>query len=221
MSTNEPNARVRIRHKADELFMRYGIRSVSMDEIASGLGISKKTIYQYFSDKNELVDAVVENILDSMRADCSQCSTRANDAVHEIFLTMQTIVAQFRNMNSTVVHDLEKYHDKAFRKLSDHKHKFLLEIVRNNLERGIREGLFRADIDMDVLSRFRLETMMMPFNITLFPSEKYQLTDVTIGILEHYVFGLASLKGHQLILQYKEERTKAKHYDTLPGSKAN
>lgn len=220
MTINEPNNKDRIRHKADELFMRYGIRSVSMDEIASGLGISKKTIYQYFSDKNELVDAVVDAILEDMRKDCDKCSTRATDAVHEIFLTMETIVEQFRSMNASVVHDLEKYHEKAFLKLSDHKNKFLLQIIRNNLERGIREGLFREEIDIDVISRFRLESMMMAFNITLFPPSKYQLADVTKEIIEHYVFGLASSEGHQLILQYKEERIKAKHYDSLPGSKA-
>ncbi|MEK7225127.1 MAG: helix-turn-helix domain-containing protein, partial [Bacteroidota bacterium] len=100
--------KVRIQAKADELFMRYGIRSVSMDDIAAQLGVSKKTLYQFFADKDELVDAVVDKELKKGQHDCLECRRSSKDAVDEIFITMEQIAEQFRNMNPMVLYDLEK-----------------------------------------------------------------------------------------------------------------
>jgi AcrR family transcriptional regulator len=211
----ETNTKVRIREKAKELFLRYGIRSVSMDDIANQLGMSKKTIYQYFTDKNELVDAVVDEEVSDMQSDCLQCSQTARDPIEEIFLTVDQIIEQLGNMNPMVLYDLEKFHVRAYQRFMEHRNKFLLQIIRKNLEWGIREELYRSDLDVDVLAKFRLESMMIPFNIDLYPPSKYKLIDVTKIIIEHYVFGVASLKGHKLILKYQQHRNKkAKNYET-------
>ena len=82
------------------MFMRYGIRSVSMDDIAGQLGMSKKTLYQYFSDKDELVDAVMQAELQGGQRDCEQCFDQSENAIQEIFFTMQCILEQFRHINS-------------------------------------------------------------------------------------------------------------------------
>jgi len=200
--------RERIKVKADELFMRYGIRSVSMDDIATHLGMSKKTIYQYFADKDELVDAVVEDDIRNMQKDCSFCNDVSRDAVDEIFLTMEQILEQFRNMNPMVLYDLEKFHYAAYQKFLRHKNDFLMKIISGNIERGIREEVYRPEVNVDVMSRFRLESMMIPFNISLFPPKKYNLADVTRELIEHYVYGLATMKGHKLIQKYKQEYLK-------------
>jgi hypothetical protein len=90
----------------------------------------------------------------------------------------------------------------------EHRNRFLLQIIKKNLEWGIKEELYRSDLDVDVLSKFRLDSMMIPFNIDLYPPSKYKLADVTKIIIEHYVFGVASLKGHKLILKYQQHRNK-------------
>lgn len=190
--------------------MQLGTRNVSMDDIARELGMSKKTIYQYYSDKDELVNAVVDFTLDKMKRECDEAYGGAKDAVHELFLTMDLLAEQFRNMNPIILHDLEKNHATAFRKFLNYKHEYLFTVVRENMKRGISEGLFREDLNMDVISRFRLESMMMPFNTQLFPTSRYNFVEVVQLIMEHYVFGLATTKGHALILQYKEERKKSK-----------
>ena len=79
----------RIQNKAEELFMQFGIRSVSMDDIANNLGMSKKTVYQYFVDKDELVEAVVQAHISGVQKECVDCRENAKDAVHEIYLTME------------------------------------------------------------------------------------------------------------------------------------
>lgn len=214
----EANTKVRIREKAKELFLKYGIRSVSMDDIANQLGMSKKTIYQYFTDKNELVDAVVEEDICEMQRDCTQSSEKAHDAIEEIFLTVDMVVEQLSNLNPMVLYDMEKFHVRAYQRFMEHKNKFLLQIIQHNLEWGKKDGLYREDIDVDVISRFRLESMMIPFNIDLYPPSRYKLTDVTKTIIEHFVFGLASQKGYKLILKYQQLRNKnAKNYETETG----
>ncbi len=203
----------RIQQKAHEMFMRFGIRSVSMDDIAVQLGMSKKTLYQYFADKDELVEAVLGDEITQGQQDCTGCFSASKDAVDEIFLTMEHIVEQFRNMNPMVLYDLQKFHHTSFQKFLKYKNEFLFEVIRKNMERGIKEELFRPEINVDVLSKFRIETMMLAFNMDLFPPRKYNLAEVTREIIEHFLYGLSTLKGHKLILKYNEQRQKKLSYE--------
>lgn len=184
-----------------------------MDDIANTLGMSKKTLYQYYTDKDELVDAVVENHIEGIQRDCIGSREIASDAVHEIFITMERIMEEFSNMNPMLLHDMEKFHFKAYQRFRDHKDKFLAQIIINNLEWGIRDELYRPGLDIDVLTRFRLESMMLPFNVSLFPPGKYNLGELTGKIMEHFVYGVATIKGHKLIQKYNEQRQKNLSYE--------
>ena len=206
-------AKERILLKSEELFMQYGIRSVSMDDIANNLGMSKKTLYQYYADKDELVEAVVERHVTEIQSDCMNCRHEAKDAVHEIFITMERIVDEISNMNPMLLYDLEKFHFKAFRRFKEHKDKFLAQIIRDNIEWGIKEELYRADINVDVITKFRLESMMIPFNVSLFPPGRYNLATLSETIIQHFVYGLVTIKGHKMIQKYNEQRQKKLSYD--------
>ena len=117
--------------------MQYGVRSVTMDEIAIALGISKKTLYQYFADK---------------------------DAVHEVFLAIEMMQEMFMDMNPSVLFELQKYHPKAFEKFLQHKHTFMYKVFVENIQRGITEELFRPNVNIEILVKTRLETIMLAFN---------------------------------------------------------
>ena len=205
--------RQRILEKSHELFMRYGIRSVSMDDIALQLGMSKKTLYLHVSDKDELVEGVLDMEVNQGQNKCINCSVNARDAVDEIFLTMEQILDQFRNMNPMVLYDLQKFHFRSFQKFLKYKNEFLYDVIRKNLERGIKEALYRPELNVDIISKFRLETMMMAFNMDMFPPRKYNLAEVTREIIEHYLYGLSTLKGYKLILKYNEQRIKKQSYE--------
>ena len=196
----------RIRLKADELFRRYGIRSVTMDEIAAQLGMSKKTIYQYYADKDQLVDAVAVDEINYSQECCTKDAAAAANAVEEIFRVMEFVEVMFRNMNPSMLHDLEKYHPMGYRKFLEHKNKFLYDMIKKNIERGIKEELYRPEIDIEIMVRYRLETMMLGFNTSLFPTVKFNLVKVHQEVLEHFLYGLATLKGYKLILKYKQQR---------------
>jgi AcrR family transcriptional regulator len=206
-------AKERISVKAEELFMQFGIRSVSMDDIANQLGMSKKTLYQYFADKDELVEAVVNRHINEVEGDCTYCRNEARDAIHEIFLTMEHIMEELNNMNPMLLYDLEKFHFKAFRRFKDYKDKFLLQIIRNNIEWGIKDELYRSDVNVDVLSKYRIESIMIPFNVAVFPPGKYNLGKISEIMIENFTYGLATIKGHKLIQKYNEQRQKNISYE--------
>jgi AcrR family transcriptional regulator len=211
MMIAEINTKDRIRQKADELFMRYGLRSVSMDDIANSLGISKKTIYQFFADKNELVDAVLEGTLNYNKQNCDRNRAGSANAVDEIFLSMDVMEQLFRNMHPSVIFDMQKYHPQAFSRFLKHKNEYLYNTVSKNLERGIKEELYRPEIDIEILSRFRVESMLISFNPEFYIGQKRNLAEVEHQLLEHFLYGIASLKGHKLILKYQQDRLKKQH----------
>lgn len=198
----------RILNKANDLYMRYGIRSVTMDEIAVQTGVSKKTIYQFYADKDELVEAVVAEKIKYTQDCCDFDVTSSINAVEEIFKTIDMLEEVFKNMNPSVMFDLKKYHMEAFMKLEKHKSEFVYNMVKDNLERGIAEGLYREEINLDILSRYRVESMMLPFNTEFYSKTKNSLLDVETEILLHYLYGIANPKGYKLILKYQQERTK-------------
>jgi len=198
----------RIKQKAHDLFMQYGVRSVTMDEISVQMGVSKKTIYQYYADKDELVDAVMVDIINYNQDCCMQDKKKAKDAIHEVFLAMEMMQEMFQNMNPAILFELEKYYPKSFEKFKQHKYSFLYKVLKENLERGIAEELYRNEMDIDIMIKLRLETMMMPFNQVLFPKNKYSLIKVETEFTTNFLFGLATIKGHKLITKYEQDRTK-------------
>ena len=200
----------RIQQKARELFMRYGFRSVTMDEIAGQTGISKKTLYQFFEDKDALVEAVMRSELDYMQTQCTKQMKEAENAIEEIFLDMDAMEVVMDAMNPQIVFDLEKFYPKTFEKFKKHKNNFLLDIIKKNLERGIEEEVYRNDFDVDIIARFRLESAFLIFNPELFPHIKYSLNKVSTEIYYHYLHGIATPKGKKLIDKYILQRKKSK-----------
>ena len=198
--------RERIIQEARNLFLRLGIRSVSMDEIATQLGVSKKTLYQHFQDKDELVDLVLQGQISNMKAETTQTVESASNAIEEIFNMMDMMVKHSRNMNPVVIFDLQKYHLSSFQKFHAYQNDFLLNIISNNLKKGVAEGLYRGDIKIEILAKFRLETLMMGFNMDAFPSDKYNVTEVSLVIIENFLYGLATEKGFNMIEAYKTNR---------------
>jgi AcrR family transcriptional regulator len=203
----------RILQKSTNLFLLYGIRSITMDEIALQLGISKKTIYQFYADKNELVTAVIMRILDHNRNYCEVYKSNAKNAVMEVFMAMEMSQELFKNMNPSMLYDLEKYHPEAFEKFTEFKNNYLFRIIKDNLEWGLKEELYRPDINTTIMTLLRLETLMLPFNPNVFSRTKFNMGDVQLQLIEQFLYGLVSSKGYKMILKYKADRTKTVSHD--------
>lgn len=206
----EANTKQRIQKGAHDLIMQYGIRSVSMDDIAHKLGVSKKTIYQYFKDKDELVETVVDDIIDTNKCGCEEDTRKSENAVHEIFLVMEMMAEMLKVMNPSILFDMQKYHPAAFSKFLKYKNEFIFNMCRKNMERGVREELYRPELAIDILCRYRVETMFIPFNPEFQQSLKQNLATIEEEILIHFLYGLVSLKGYKLIIKYNKLLNKQK-----------
>ncbi len=198
----------RILGKAEELFNRFGFRRVTMDEIALKSGMSKKTIYQLFANKDELVDAVVEEHINKSVEKCEQNCAKAENAVHEIFLSIDIVQGLTSEMNPIILEEMEKFFPAVYKRFFHHKNNYIFQRVQKNLEHGIEEGLFRQELNIDIITKFRIETMFIPFNQDVFPFAKYNLAEVEIETLELYLYGISTIEGQKLIKKYKEQRIK-------------
>jgi TetR/AcrR family transcriptional regulator, cholesterol catabolism regulator len=198
----------RILVKSNELFNRYGIRSVSMDDIAAQLGMSKKTLYQYYTDKDELVNAVFDIVLSTNKGLCVDCSKKGENAIHEVFLSFDIVEEMLKTMNPAVLFDMQKYHPSAYKKFDEYRHGFLYKMIRANLDRGVKEELYRPEIDTDILTRYRLHSVLLSFNTEVFPSTKANPAYIEQQLLECFLYGLATSRGQKLIQKYKNQRIK-------------
>lgn len=198
----------RIKQKADELYRRYGVKSVTMDEIASQMSVSKKTIYQCYSDKNELVDQVIMDMLVFNKECCVAFHTKSENAIHEVFLAMEVVQVIFNNMHPGLLYDIQRNYPATYEKFKKFKYEFLFHVVKENIERGIREEYYRDDINAEFAARVRLETMMLPFDEERFPRSKFPIVMAHQQLIEFFLFGIASMKGYKLILKYKKEVSK-------------
>jgi AcrR family transcriptional regulator len=194
----------RILLKARDLMLQSGLRQVTMDDLAHQLGISKKTIYQYYKDKDDLVKAVVNLELKEHEMTCKDCKSKAENAIHEMFLLMENMKAMTQTMNPNSMMELEKHFSNAFDMIKNHKDEFLFSLIKQNLMKGIEEGCYRKDLDIDIISKFRLETVFIPFNLHLFPLSKFNSLEVHTQLMEHFVYGLMTIKGHELMDRYKQ-----------------
>src|SRR5690606_22654410 len=178
-------------------------KSVTMDDLARHLGMSKKTIYTHFRDKDEIVTTVIESKLDIQKCIIKETMQKAENAVHEVFFAVTNMQDLLSNMNPNLFYDLQKYHPKAwldFKKFRDH---VLYETIYNNMIRGMQEGYYRKNIKPEILKRMRIEQIDLIFsNSSEYTNGKYGIAQVMVELTEHFLYGLCSLKGHELINKY-------------------
>ena len=179
--------------------MRNGIRSVSMDDIASSLGMSKKTLYKWFANKDEIVHATMLERLESTQTECDQLCHQAATAIDELFRMIGWMRQQFADVHPSIFYDLEKFHPQTWQLWRAHKNQYILNQITANLRRGMAEGLYRADLDVEVLGRLRLAQIEMAFNPDIYPPRQFEVQRLQQVILEHFMLGIASLKGHKII----------------------
>jgi AraC-like DNA-binding protein len=192
--------------ESDKLFCQYGFKSVTMDDIAKHLGMSKKTIYQHFSDKDELVNILIESKLSDQDCDMKAHNANAKNAVHEIFLQMSNLNELLNSMNPKLFYDLQKYHPKAWLIFKNFKEKKLGDSIATNLERGMSEGIYRSDLKKEILTEMRLEQVDLLFNQhDHYTKNKFTIAQVLIEITEHFLYGISNEKGLAYIKAYKEE----------------
>lgn len=198
----------RILNKAQELFFSYGIKSVTMDDIARQMGISKKTIYQYHVDKNSIVEKVIDNLLEYHGNKLVSHHQEAENAIHEVALQFRDMIKLFQKMNAGVLFEVQKYFPKAWQSLNGHKYECVLQGIKNNLQKGIKEELYRPDLDIHLIAQIRLVQLSSVLNQQDFPPAEFNYRQVLAQITELYLYGISTAKGQKLISEYLHSKQK-------------
>ena len=201
----------RIIEKTDELFHRYGIRSVTMDDIARALGISKKTIYQFFKDKDEIVTTVSKYHMEHEREEIEGIFNEPANAIEELYNVSLCLRKNVADINPSIVYDLQKYHAKGWQVFLDYKENVFKKTLKQSLERGIREGYYRAEIDPDILATLRMEEIQLAFDNNVFPTSRFNFKEVQTQIFEHFIFGILTPKGQELYKETISAKTKTQN----------
>ncbi|MBV6640116.1 MAG: TetR/AcrR family transcriptional regulator [Cyclobacteriaceae bacterium] len=190
---------------AETLFMRYGVRSVSMDDVAREVSVSKKTIYQHFNHKDDLVTEAARNYLTGEMKEVSEITEQAADALEELFLLSRCIRQNISRVNPSLLYDLQKYHPEAWEVFKDYKDNFIMGKVMSNLIRGKKENLYRAEINEKILSIMRVEQVQLIFDERAFPKSDFDFVDVQVQIFDHFIHGLLSDNGRKYYKEYQKK----------------
>ncbi|GIV39973.1 MAG: TetR family transcriptional regulator [Thermonema sp.] len=198
-------AKERVIQKADELFRMYGLRSVTMDDLARSLAMSKRTLYQLFKDKRALVKEAISCKMEEDHCVVEEARKKAQNAIEEIVLIFQHFRTVIATLKPTFLYELERYFPEAWQSFHQYKNEVIREQVERNLKRGMAEGIYRSDLRPDILAAMRVEQVFIVFNPQVFPPEKFHFVEVQEELLKHFIYGVLSEKGLQLVKQYEEE----------------
>lgn len=189
---------------ASHLFLKYGVKSISMDDISRQLSISKKTIYQYFKDKNEIVYLISKRFLNEQKDKFDTIDRESENAIEKLYKGTLHARVIFEKINPYILFDIKKYYKDAWELYLDHERNVMYFSLIKTLEEGIREGLFRPDINVQILATLRIEEIKLAFDRDVFPDETFNFGEVQSQILEHFFYGIVTEEGYALLNKYKK-----------------
>jgi len=188
--------------KAGALFMLYGIKSVSMDDLAREIGISKKTIYTFFKDKNAIVESVVAGQMGQMECDCITFQENSVNAVKELYSVINLLSENMGNIHPSVFYDLQKYHPGAQKLIDTHEKEYVLPIFLKNIERGRKEKLYRTDFDSSIVAQIYVTVNDAIFKHAIIGRPESTVKQVFSESLHFILFGMATLEGKEYIRKH-------------------
>lgn len=195
----------RIIKEAFNLFWRYGIKSVTMDDIAKELGISKRTIYQHYPDKEAIVVLAVQQELDIQQYQMDKMDAENLNPIAEMIRASDYMRISLAHMNPVLFNDLKKYHPQAWDLFYKYKHQYIIKGIRDNLIKGQQMFLYRKDINVEILSLLRIEQVEMAFDPTIFPADRFNMMNVQMEFVHHFLRGILTESGFEYYTKYTEE----------------
>lgn len=190
---------------AEALFMRYGVRSVTMDDVAREVSMSKKTLYHFFENKDNLVTEVTREHLKREMMEYGDISGKSEDAIDELHQIAVCMRRNLQEMNPSLLHDLQKFHAEAWNEFIIFKHEFIKNHIKDNLLRGMKQGYYREDLNPEILATYRVEQVQMIFEEKIFPKGEFNFLEVQMELFKHFILGILSDKGRKKYNKYQEE----------------
>jgi AcrR family transcriptional regulator len=187
--------------KVRELYVKYGIKSITMDDVAHELGISKKTLYQFVTDKDDLVGKFVDNEISIRKEQICKCFRIGFNAVEELFEISLYMNKMIRDQNPATAHDLQKYYPHHFQKTIKARSEGIYQYILSNLRKGKKEGLYREDLDEEVISKLYLSRIENMHSNELFTMEELTSKKLFSEMLIYHVRGIATQNGINVLAE--------------------
>lgn len=189
----------KILNSAFDLFMKYGVRSVSMDDICRKLGCSKKTIYNIIDNKKDLVKKVISRHIDADEVLISEMKDHSANAIEEMAAIGAHIVKFMRSMGPSVAYDLKKYHPEAWAIIDERHFSFIYTTIKTNIERGQKEGLYRKGFKPDIIAKLYVMESRTIADEEVFPMATYSKPELFQELFAYHMRGIVSPKGIELV----------------------
>jgi len=196
--------------KVSELYNKYGIKSITMDDVSGQLGISKKTLYEHFSDKSELVLKVIEFISREREDQFCQYKKQAGNALEELLNIYRFYLQIMKEINPSFEFDLKKYYPEIYSKLKQMRRDKMLEATLENLKKGKKEGLYRNEIREEIITRLQLLRVESLSDTDLFTQDELYSKEFVEEMFFYHLYGILSAKGITYLNEHIEliKRTK-------------
>lgn len=196
--------REKILAEAEKLLWKLGVKSVTMDDIARQVGISKKTIYQHFADKDNIVFEVTKSHLERDQQEMNCMVGASADPIQELLSMSDMMRRNMHEINPSMLLDIERHYPKAWGVFLDFKEKHILTSLLANLRTGVEQGLYRSDLDIEVMARMRIESVQLAFDDRVFPNARTSMLGIQEQLLHHFIRGILTEKGFALYNQYNQ-----------------
>lgn len=191
--------------KAADLFMRYGIKSVTMDDLAREMGISKKTLYEHVSNKSDLIKQIFEQKITEEKEMMAHFRATSKDAIDEILNITKFVLKTLRHLSPTTVYDLQKYYRSTWKMMESLHCNHYYELIRDNLERGIAQGLYRSNLNPDIIAKLYVGSSEFVSNDEWFPVREYRMDELFMQHMTYHLHGITSAKGLALLERHLPE----------------
>ncbi len=209
IETPTPDKETEILLAATVLFMKLGIKSLTMDDISRHLGISKKTLYLYVSDKKELVKKALELAFSNQECILGDISGNEGNAIDGLLAINEKISQKLQTVQPAVMYDLQKYYPEAWKVMENHKKCFVYDMVVKNINTGIQQGYYRENVNPEIIASIYITMIDKIFDSDMFPSQKYSFSAIHKEMARYHLRGIASSKG----LKYIVKRLKDNNHD--------
>ncbi len=177
------------------LYKKYGIKSVTMDDVAQELGISKKTLYQHVNDKTTLVGKVVLEIINNEKSNFERLILPENNAIEELIFVNKKLQHIMKNTNASFEYDLKKYYPELYKQVRTRKIDNMYTSVKRNLDKGVKEGLYRSDLNTEYISRYYVSRIENTINFEYFNNNNISVSEFFYEIFIYHIRGVSNSKG--------------------------
>lgn len=181
------------------LYNRFGIKSITMDDVAREIGISKKTLYECIEDKTDLVKHVVETVYRQHGEALNEIISRNLNAIDELFEVNRYLTKMMKDQNPTLVYDMRKYYPELHQSLMEEQSQRMQEAIRRNLVKGIEEGIYRKEMNVDVISKLHMTRMEYRYRQDASQNNEIDSQEVMREIFIYHLHGIANEHGIKIL----------------------